>query len=358
MTATNHRDNADRDLEQLPVLSPYQQWQAGEGIPVHEGTVVDDLATVEVGPWERVGAHGAFINLAGQEKDDGQLIEVPPGGRTAVLRHMYESMVYVAAGRGSTTLWQPDGVKQTVAWQRGTLFSPPLNCFYQHTNADPGRPARLFAVTSAPTVINLFHNDDFVFANDYVFDDRFAGADGFFSGEGRLLAKRVLKTNMVPDVARFPLQEWRERGAGSKNLVFAMSGNTMASHVSEFPVGTYKKGHRHGPGAHIVIIGGEGYSLLWYQGEAKKRRVDWRPGMVLSPGDNEFHQHFNFGANPVRYLALRWNSPEFPPRGFNQTWFHTGPEQISYEDQDVDIHELFVAECALRGVEVHMDIQS
>ena len=342
------------DLEDLPVLSAYQTWQQGEGVPIYEGTYLASLATVEVGDWDRVGQRGALVTLAEQEKDDGQLIEIAPGGQTKTLHHLYEALVYVVDGRGTTTIWHPGGEKQTVEWQRGSLFSPPLNCYYRHVNFDLDEPARLFAVTSAPTTINLFHNNDFVFDNDFVFADRFAGQDDYFESE-RKLARRVLKTNFVPDVRTFPLQEWRERGAG-KNLVFAMANNTMASHVSEFPVGTYKKAHRHGPGAHVIIVGGTGYSLLWYSGN-ERRRVDWADGSVLSPGDLEFHQHFNSGAEPARYLALRWNSPEHPPRGFNANWFHTGPEQVPFTEQDPEIHALFVAECARNGVTVDMELK-
>ncbi len=350
------RDSSGKDLEDLPLLSPYQQWQRGEGVPIHEGTAIGSLATLEVGPWPRVGQHGALITLAEQEKDDGQLIEIEPGGQTEVLHHLYEALVFVVTGRGATTFWQPGGDKQTVEWHRGSLFSPPLNCYYQHFNLDGEQPVRLFAVTSAPLTINLYHNESFVFDNDFVFEDRYAGDTDFFTGDGRRLARRVLKTNFVPDVREFPLQEWRERGAGGKNVVFALASNTMVSHVSEFPIGTYKKAHRHSAGAHVIIIGGEGYSLLWYEGDRQKQRVDWQDGTVLSPADNEYHQHFNTGNTPARYLALRWNSPEFPPRGFNQNVFHTGPEQMAYEDQDPDVHELFVAECAKRGVEVAMEI--
>src|SRR5437899_2767362 len=101
-------------------------------------------------------------------------------------------------------------------------------------------------------------------------------------------------TNDVPDTHTLKLNAYNERGKGSTNMKFNLAKNTMGAHISEFPVGTYKKGHRHGPGAHVIILTGQGYSILWPEGEEMKR-VDWKPGSVVVPPDRWFHQHFNSG---------------------------------------------------------------
>jgi hypothetical protein len=334
--------------------TPYKRWQRREGIPVYRGSFVDDLHTLEVGEWPRVGQKGAFVNLADQEEDDGWLIEIDAGGQTEVLHHAFEASTYVADGRGATTFWQDPARKQTVEWQRGSIFSPPINCYYQHFNLDGQQPARLFAVTTAPMVMNLYRNERFVFENTFVFDDRYAGQEDFFTDPGSAVSSNWWRTNFIPDIRRFGL-EASERGIGGTGMQFVLSNNQSVGHCSAFPPGTYKRAHRHGVGAHVIILDGQGYSLLWFEAGEERRRVDWQDGTVISPKEWEYHQHFNTGPGEAKYLAFRLGDldtrrPE-PGRGWNTRDEVMG---IQYEAEDPAIYALYVDECAKHGVTVQM----
>ena len=142
--------------------------------------------------------------------------------------------------------------------------------------------------------------------------------------------------------------------------MFELAGNTQAAHVSQFPVGTYKKAHRHGPGAHVVIVSGDGYSLLWPPEGAVPDdviRVDWKRGGLIVPPSNWFHQHFNGGAAPARYLAFRWGSQKyefvFDP-GEADLSEKLGGAQIEYEDEIPWVHDTFVETLTKAGAESKM----
>src|SRR5581483_7865003 len=157
--------------------------------------------TLELAPWARKGTLGAFLNLDGTGgTNDAMVIEIPPRGQSNVMRHIYEEMVYVLEGNGSTSVWYDERKKVTFEWGKGSLFAIPLNASYQHFNGSGSKPVRHLSVTDAPTIISLFHNLNFVFANSFVFDDRFGGEDDYFNGEAKHYAGRILETNFVPAV--------------------------------------------------------------------------------------------------------------------------------------------------------------
>ncbi|HEX6510711.1 MAG TPA: ethanolamine ammonia lyase-activating protein [Chloroflexota bacterium] len=348
-------------LELLPKVKPYDEFLQQEGVPVYTGFAIDDVFNIELGSWARKGGNGAYINLEGNGgTNDCYVVEIPPGKSLNPGRQMFEEMIWVVEGTGSTQVWYEEDKKISFEWNAGSLFAIPLNARHQHHNGSGSKPARLLAVTDAPTVIGLFHSLDFVFNCDHKFLDRFSGEDNYFNSQGKMFQRRVLETNFVPDTYNQELYGWRERGAGGRNVMFELAHNTMAAHISEFPVGTYKKAHRHGPGAHVIILSGKGYSLLWQQGGDFKQ-ADWQKGSIVVPPNAWFHQHFNSGAEPARYLALRWGSQRYMAGAFFSSDAQLadvdvkqGGAQIEYPDEDPEIHKRFEGYLAQAGATCRM----
>ena len=140
-----------------------------------------------------------------------------------------------------------------------------------------------------------------------------------------------------------PLISAKERGAGGGHIRFSMAKGSMNSHISQFPVGTYKKGHRHGPGAHVIILSGSGYSLMWPEGE-EPQRYDWQTGSLIIPPNMWFHQHFNTGPDPARYLAFKHEGVSIRnAQGVPKAWIsrRIGGDQIDYADERPEIREMF-----------------
>ena len=337
--------------------TPYDQWASSQGIDVVKGFGVENVYEVPLKWWERMGGYGVFINLEGTGYlDDAYVCSIPAGKGLRPQRHLFEELVYILEGRGATTVWQDNGARQSFEWQKGSLFAIPLNAWYQHFNGQGDREARFISVTSAPLVFNLFHSEDFIMNNPYAFSERFQGQEGYFTGRGRLYQDRVLETNFVADAIHIEPIAWHERGKGNRTIFFELAQCTMGAHVSEFPVGLYKKAHRHGPGAHVMILSGQGYSFMWPEG-TKRMRFDWKPGSLVVPPEDWFHQHFNSGKQPARYLALKMLSRRYklvPGKIKSDVSVKKGGQQIEYEDEDPEIRRVFEASCAKAGATVMM----
>ena len=363
---TKESYTADKDLPVLNRVEAYQTFIESEGIPIVTGFFVEDLNTLPLKPWARVGGNGAYVNLDGNGgTNDAYVCEIPPGKSLNPERHMFEKLIYVLSGRGATALTQGER-EQTFEWGPGAVFSIPVNAPHQHHNGSGAEPVRFVAVTSAPMVMSIFNSTRFVFDNPFEFEERYT-SEKYNTGDGTLwqstTGRHVWETNFVPDVVNFKLFDLPRRGAGGSNVTFELGYNSLASHISQFPVGTYKKAHWHGPGAHVFVLSGQGYSLLWPKDakRTERTRVDWKPGSLVVPPNEWFHQHFNGGASPARYLALRWGSHRFgsiagitPDTEGADKSIEEGGSQIEYEIENPAVLDEFEEECLKHGATPQM----
>ena len=119
-----------------------------------------------------------------------------------------------------------------------------------------------------------------------------------------------------------------------------------------------------------MCVMGQGFSLLWYEHERDFRRIDWQHGMVLVPADRQFHQHFNTGPQPARYLATAVGGLRYPTMRAQRVSLlgategdtpavsksvEQGGDQIEYEDQDPRIHRIWLEEMRRNGAPPKME---
>ena len=361
----------DNMTEMTGSKTAYEQWMEQEGVPVVEAYGVD-VKEVPLGTWRRRGGRGAFIQLRGMEGVTAmELVEIPPGKALEPEKHLYEKVIYVVEGLGSTEVWQEGQGKRFFEWGPGSLFAPPLNCWYRLVNGR-GERALLAALTNAPMIMDIFHNTDFIFNCNYQFKDRYEGQEDYFAvGQKRYKVGRgnYWDTNFIADVATAPIDahEWKASGGGFTG--FEMAGNSMVGHLVEWPVGRYHKAHYHAAGAVLLILRSEGYTIMWpndlgihpYQdGHGDKVvKVDWKPGTAFGPPNGWFHQHFNLGSEKARQLALRNGSRR------HKLGFHVAAQKrdggvfisvkeggtlIEYEDEDPQIRRMYEAALKERGI--------
>jgi mannose-6-phosphate isomerase-like protein (cupin superfamily) len=337
--------------------TPYVRWVRNEGLDLVNAQYVRNLRTVELKPWARRGGRAVFLNHdQSRTTNDCYVCEIAPAGKLAPHRQMYEEMVFILDGRGSTTVWNNSGQRVTFEWQAGAIFGIPMNCWHQHFNGSGQAPVRYVAVTNAPSVINLYEDLDFIFGQEHDFKGRFSGEPDYFAA-GKALQGWTLTTNFIPDAVNLPLPIAEVRGAGGGHIRFSLCKASLDAHISQFPVATYKKAHAHSAGAHVIILSGEGYSLMWYDLSEEPIRYDWEVGTLIVPPNGVYHQHFNTGAAPARYLAFKHGGS---PRNADGVLFsfmsrRIGGCQLDYADENPRVRAMFAEALAKNGLAPKME---
>jgi quercetin dioxygenase-like cupin family protein len=362
---------------------PYDNFMEAEGIPIYRDIGVRTVLDLPLKAWKRLGGRGSYIQLYGTEGLWGMyVVEVPAGGALNIERHVYEKIVLVIEGRGSTDVWQ-DGQfkKQTFEWQKGSLFSIPLNAHHQFVNAT-NAPALLLCGTSAPNMFNLVDNPEFIFNCPFNFSDRYAGTSDYFTPNDDIAPDPVRglamkRTNFIPDVIQCDLPLDNRRSPGYRRIEPHMAGNRFYLWVGQHETGRYSKAHKHASAAILVCLKGKGYTYTWPEslgmrpwenGMADRvKRQDYEFGGMVSAAPmtgDWFHQHFGISKNPLRLSA--WfgpnnstsRKPGLPGEAITDRGaidIKKGGGAIPYHEEDPYLRREFEATLTREGAQSRMD---
>lgn len=377
------------DKEEAPVgltiwdrpPSPYETFCEKENVPILRGLVgIRDTREVELGEWARMGGRGAFIDLDGTGGKHGNyLIEIPPGGALEPEKHMYEEILFVVEGRGSTEVWvDGQATKSVFEWGQNSVFSPPLNTWHRIINAT-NRPALLLATTNAPPIMQLFNDTDFIFNSAYHFKKRYNPSDAgsYFDaweefGWDTLEERPAYGGALIPDAVSLELPKGGNRGFGHKSLALRnMSGNQFIGFIAQYPPGRYSKTHAHQPGPVLICLAGAGYTMCWpksagmtpwQDGNADQVKItEYVPGGMVSaaPGDeNWFHGHFGVGGLRVLAHTVGYPQATVGPPGVaiasSLRDIKDGGGTIEYPDEDPMVREIFKQKLAVIGATFDM----
>ena len=311
--------------------SRYDLFMQSEGIPIFRDLGISNVRNLPLQPWKRLGGKGSYIQLWGTEGKWGNyVVEVPGAGALNVEKHMFEKICFVVEGRGTTEVWlEGDKKRHIFEWQKGSLFSIPINAYHRIVNATSS-PALILCGTTGPNVMNALNSVDAVFNNPYQFRDRFSGADDFFKSNEdiepdpvRGLAMR--RTNLIPDIVHCELPLDNRHSAGYRRIEPYMTENTFYLWIAQHENGRYSKAHARTSAAVLICLTGKGYTYTWPEhlgptpwkdGKADEvRRLDYEPGgmVTAAPGANRwYHQHFGVSKEPFRLTA--WFGPHAPGR--------------------------------------------
>jgi quercetin dioxygenase-like cupin family protein len=362
---------------------PYDLFMEAEGIPIFRGLGLKRVQDLPLEPWKRLGGRGSYIQLWGTEGLWGMyVVEVPSGGALEPERHMYEKIALVIEGRGSTEVLEDGQSKPRVfEWQKGSLFSIPLNVKHRFVNAS-NSPALILCGTTAPNIMNLVDNLKFVFDCPFNFSDRYSGDADYFKPNDdiapdpvRGLAMR--RTNFMPDVITTDLPLDNRRSPGYRRVEPFMARNKFYLWIGQHETGRYSKAHKHASAAVLICLKGKGYTYTWPEtlgerpweaGQADKvmkQEYEYGGMVTAAPMSGDwFHQHFGVSKNPLRLSAwfgannARARKPGLPGEAimdYGAIDVKKGGSAIPYHEEDRALRQEFEAKLAEEGVSSRMN---
>ena len=309
------------------LVDPYDIWARAQGVPVLTGRALDLLA-VETRPWARFDVKGAICHLDG--RDDFLTLfvqDIAPGAARAPTRHLHEELCYALAGHGVAEIDLPGGGQTTVEWGPGALFSAPMNARMRLRNTG-AEAARIACVTDLRYLLSLYRNERFLFDTPMEFPAR---ADGDYLRDCVASPAGAMSR---PNEAVLPI---------------ALAKGSIGADLVEIAAGAYGRAERRMFGSLMLGVAGEGMTLSWSEAPDNPAQARWRHGVAFAPEGMMFHQHFNIGNAPARFLSIDLGSvaaPMFRPRrrahGDTEV-YAAGSAIIELADQDARIEAIWRA---------------
>ncbi|MPZ16225.1 MAG: hypothetical protein GEU73_17710, partial [Chloroflexi bacterium] len=220
----------------------YDRWMESMGIPIHRGYCVEDLRTVPLGRWDERACDACFIQLAGQEGvSEARVTEVRPGDTLPPLKLSADEAIYVASGRGLTTVWTDDGsMRKSFEWQEHSMFLVPRGYWHQISNARGDQPARLLNFNYLPIAMSAVPDPEFFFNNPSAKPYRLASGDDLYSAAQEVKREGGQSSVGVFWVGNFfaDMRAWDKlvpfwgRGAGGYTVFINFPGSEMSCHMS------------------------------------------------------------------------------------------------------------------------------
>jgi mannose-6-phosphate isomerase-like protein (cupin superfamily) len=319
------------------LVDPYENWAAAEGVPIHTGTALD-LHTVATRPWARFGVDGALCHLDGRcDFLTVFLMELAPSKWSEWQNHLYEELCYVVSGQGETEIDLGGGQTRSIAWAPGKLLSVPMNARYRHRAAGAA-PARIATVNDLRYLLNLYRNERFLFETPLTFPER---------GEGEiadLTAISVAASERPHELT----------------AVLGLSSGSIGADVVELEPGTYGRARRQMFGSLLIGLAGEGATVSFVDPHEERSRVTWKQGTLFAPVGLSFHQHFNVGAQPARFLRVELGTATYPilrprKRAYgDMSVYASGNAEIDYAQEPGDIRREWIEAIARSGVQSRM----
>jgi len=163
----------------------------------------------------------------------------------------------------------------------------------------------------------------------------------FVRGEGL----DIIGAHYVRNLRTVELKPWARRGGCGAFLNHDASRTTNDCYVCEIAPAGKLNAQR------------QLFELMWPDGQGDPIRYDWEVGSLIVPPNAVYHQHFNTGATPGRYLAFKHGGSPRNSQGVLLCFIskRVGGDQLDYADEDPATQKMFADELARHGLAPRMD---